>query len=333
MIKLFTILFVLLISILSFELFLRYSPFSSGTSPVVYDKDIGMWHKKNFESSLVKECYNSRYSFDMDGKIKNNYPYNPQKKDIVLLGDSQVEALMVENDQIIHNSLYKAIKGQFNVLNYGLSGTGPAQHYQILQHKTNLPNTNSIIHFVFLENDLDDGDPKNFTDANRPKVFLHFHNVDHFDIIKPKVYDMKEKIRDFLGNFELYAYLKKSISHYSDSLTLPVNKKAHTFILNNEEFKWTQIEGSIYQINKLAQQNGISYTVVIYSSYEFSNNDSLKRKRFENFLNSLHIQYINLTPFLKNLEKKQPLGFECDEHWNAQTHKAIANYLKEKIQP
>lgn len=291
-----------------------------------------MWHKKNFESSLVKECYNSRYSFDVDGKVKNDYLYNPQKKDIVLLGDSQVEALMVKNDQIIHNSLYRELKGQFNVLNYGLSGTGPAQHYQILLHKTNLSHTDSIIHFVFLENDLDDGDPKNFTDANRPKVFLYFHNLDHFDIIQPKAYDTKEKMRDFLGNFEFYAYLKKSISHYSASSPLPVNKK-NTFILNNEEFKWTQLEGSIYQINKLAQQNDISYTIVIYSSYEFADNYPLKRKRFETFLNTLHIQHINLIPLLKDLEKKQPLGFECDEHWNAQTHKAIAIYLKEKIQP
>ena len=38
------------LSICFFEIFLRFSPFSYGITPMEYDKDIGMWHKKDFSN-------------------------------------------------------------------------------------------------------------------------------------------------------------------------------------------------------------------------------------------------------------------------------------------
>lgn len=331
------IFWIFLFVIVAFEFFLRYSPFSSGISPVEYDKDIGMWHKKEFENYLIKECYKTKYRFDEQGRVANNYQYDESKKDIVLLGDSQVEALMVENDKIMHNSLYKDLDGKYNVLNYGLSGTGPSQQLQILQTKVNLNKTYSIIHFVFVENDLNDADPQNFTSANRPKVYMDFSDLEDFEVIPARPYDLKEKIRDFLGNFELYAYLKKTIYYYSSTLRentkdiKATQNKQKSFELKNEEYKWTQLKGSIYQINKLAKKFNINYKVVVCSTYEFNDNHILKRERFENFLQSQKISSINIVPFLKELSQKQKLSFDCDEHWNSKTHFELSKMIKREI--
>jgi len=325
----------MIISVVIFEIFLRYSPFSSGISPVVYDKDIGMWHKKDFSGYLIKECYKNKYTFDEIGRVANSYTYEKNKKDIVLLGDSQIEALMVENSKNIHNSLYKELDDRYNVLNYGLSGTGPSQQYQILKNKVELSNVDTIIHFVFLENDLNDTDPKNFASTNRPKVYMKFEDLDNYKVIKPRAYGIKEKIRDFLGNFELYAYLKKTIYYYKylfekqDKNNIKIKKEV--FQLQNEEYKWTQLQGSVYQINKLTKKLNIKYKIVIYSTYEFKDNYSLKTERFEKFLTSQSISHINLVPFLKDLSKTQSLSFECDGHWNGDTHEKISSFMIRKM--
>lgn len=335
--KISLIIFIFFCTIVVFEIFLRYSPFSYGITPMTYDKDIGMWHKKDFSGYIIKDCYKTRYSFDEKGRIANSYNYDKNKKDMVLIGDSQVEALMVENNKVMHNSLYKELDGQYNVLNYGLSGTGPSQQLKILKNKVLLKNTDTLIHFVFLENDLNDGDPKNFNGTNRPKVYMKFQDLENYEIIKPRDNDIKEQIRDFLGNFELYVYLKKTIYFYQNKFSSKTKlvkeeiKKTSKYALTNEEYKWKQLNGSIFQINKLALSHNINYKIVIFSTYEASDKHTKKREKFESFLSQYKIQHMNIIPFLNIIKKEHQLGFECDGHWNDVTHQKIAKYLKEKL--
>ena len=56
--------FALILSIIAYEFFLKFSPFSFGLSPVAYDQDVGMWHKLNFSSYHVSECGRTKYFFD-----------------------------------------------------------------------------------------------------------------------------------------------------------------------------------------------------------------------------------------------------------------------------
>ncbi|MDF1875196.1 hypothetical protein JHD48_05575, partial [Sulfurimonas sp. SAG-AH-194-I05] len=280
-----------------------------------------------------------KYFFDEDGRIQNIYDFDVKKKNIILLGDSQVEALMVENENVIHNSLYREINGKYNVLNYGLSGTGPSQQLEILKTKVDLKNIDTLIHFVFLENDLNDGDPKNFNEINRPKVYYKFKNFENYEIIKPRVYNIKEKIRDFLGHFELYVYLKKTFYFYSSHISNFFKEKREVvkvlvndkkYILDNEEYKWTQLEGSIYQINKIAKKMSFKYKIIIFSTFE--DDGYLKnREKFQVFLNKQNISHSNIAPFLKQLSSKQKIDFSCDGHWNENTHQAIAKYLKKEL--
>ncbi|RXK07216.1 hypothetical protein [Halarcobacter bivalviorum] len=329
--KLLLIGFCFSFTIILFEIFLRYSPFSNGISPVVYDKDIGMWHKKDFSNYLIKECYKNRYYFDEEGRIKSNYTYDNTKKDVVILGDSQVEALMVENEKIIHNSLYKELNGKFNILNYGLSGTSVTQQLQILKTKVNLKNVDSVIQFIFIENDLNDLDFGNINTTDRPKVHLNFNDIESFDIIYPHN-TIKELIRDFLGKFELYVYLKKTIYYYQSFFTFSnVSEekiKEQSFNLLKEEFKWQQLKGGIYQTKKLLNSLNIRYIIIVYSQFEFQDNYLEKTEKIKNFLNENKIEMLNIVPYLKKLENKGSLSFTCDSHWNGETHIEISKFIK-----
>jgi hypothetical protein len=81
-------------ALISFELFLGFSPFEYGTSPVEYDKEIGMWHKKNYKGSAISECYNTKYIFNEEGLPNSIHNYDTSKRDVILLGASFVEAML-----------------------------------------------------------------------------------------------------------------------------------------------------------------------------------------------------------------------------------------------
>jgi hypothetical protein len=330
------ILFVFLVGLLSvvlFELFLEYSPFKRGISPVVYHKDIGMWHKKNFTNYLIRDCYENQYFFDEYGRVKNNYKYDENKEDIIILGDSYIDALMVENDKIIHNSLFSELNGTFNVLNYALTGSGPMQQFTILDSEVNLTNVKKVIHFINLEDDLGDGDREKFNGSNRPKVFFSFSSLEEYSVFKPTSYTIKEKIRDFLASFELYAYLNQTRGYYKNIL----NKKnrevnaTDIYFMKNESYRWKQLEGTIYQINKLALNYNFEYNIIIKSTYELKFNYRKRSEKFEIFLEKYNINYLNISSFLKEIEKKYSLSFECDGHWNGQTHQSLAKYFVKEL--
>ena len=321
------------LSIMAFELFLKNSPFKRGISPVVYHKDIGMWHKKNFSNYLIRDCYENQYFFDEYGRVKNNYLYDEKKEDVVILGDSYIDGLMIENDKIIHNSLFSELNGSVNVLNYGLTGSGPMQQFAILEHEVNLSNVKKLIHFINLEDDLGDGDPKKFNGSNRPKVFFYFTDLEKYRLVKPTPYNMKERFRDFLASFELYAYLNKTRGYYMNRWKKPPLKvnEVDKYFIKNEAYCWKQLEGTIYQINKLALKYKFEYDIVIKSSHEFKYNYRKRSKQFETFLLKQNINYLNVNTFLKELEKRHPLSFECDGHWNGETHQDLARYLHHEL--
>ena len=269
--KILTIFSALFLSVVLFELFLRYSPFSYGVSPVVYDKDIGMWHKKNFSSNAISVCYNTNYYFDEDGLVRLSYAYDETKKDVLIFGDSFAEAIMVQNKNIIHNALWKEYEGSYNFLNYGLSGTAPTQQFVILRKKAKLNNVKTVLQIINIDSDIYDVNPNCFKTLARPKEVMKFLNLEDFSIIAPRIRGLKDNVMDIVGNYQLYIPLKKVVYIIKDMIReLKSNKK-------NEQDKadvvekidltnnWLQIEGAIYQTKKFLDKKNINYKILINS--------------------------------------------------------------------
>ncbi len=320
--KFFTFLAAGFLAVILFELFLRFSPFSYGISPVVYDKDIGMWHKKNFSSVWIKECYQTEFSFDENGLIQNAYTYDADKKDILIFGDSYMEALMVKNENVMHNALYREYEGKYNFLNYGLSETSAVQQLIMMKSKVDFSNVKELVQFIRIESDIYDVDPKAMGATARPLAFLDFTDLDTYRVIAPKKQDAKEKFRDFLGNFELYVYLKKSIYFLKHSLLDEVKGKKKEK-KEDLSFNWLQLNGALYQTKKLLASHGISYTVILYGK------DIPLTKTLKAFLDEQNILYHDI--FALSKEKGFELeGFSCDTHWSDETHKNVAKLIKDE---
>ena len=303
-----------------FELFLRFSPFSYGVSPVEYDKDIGMWHKRNFSSKTVRKCYDTTYYFDSRGLVKNSYEYNSNKKDIVLLGDSYTEAIMVKNQNVLHNSLQREYEGEYNFLNYGLSGTASVQHLVMLQKKVEFENVKEVIQLLNMDGNIYEVDPKTFDSTTRPKVFLDFSDMQNYRVIPPKPLDIKEKIRDFMGDFELYIYLRKILYFIRDDEVETVNNHREDEDLSKN---WLQVKGAISHINKLLKERNIRYKIIVYGK-----DIGLKRTLTE-FLTKQKIEFSDLE--LLSQKYKLPLkSFSCDAHWSDEAHRNIAKIIKKE---
>ena len=190
-----------------------------------------------------------------------------------------------------------------------------------------------------MENDLNDGDPKNFDGTNRPKVHLEFKDLDNYQIIKPKNYDAKEKLRDFFGNFEIYVYLKKTYYYYNRLVSgfnrpntgIKAIETDNNYKRNSDdEYQWQQLKGSIYQINKLSQKHKFQYGIVFLSDSE-DKGDTEYTQKFKQFLLDQNIDNVNILRFLNDLKIAHELGFECDTHWNDNTHRSVAKHLTREL--
>jgi len=317
-----TIIFTLslLVSLISFEFFLRYSPFEYGTSPGIYDKEIGVWHKKNFSGYSISECYKTKYYYDEKGLPKSTKVYDENKNDIVFLGDSFVEAVMIENSGIIHNVLAKELNYKYNVLNYGLSGTSVVQSFMIFKNKVNLNKTKYAIEFVELDGDILEVNYQSHNKMARPKVYLNFKSLNKYKIIPPREITLKDKIGDFLGDYQIYFFIKKLIFSIKKRTTPSIKEKKKT-ILNLSQ-NWLNLEASIYQSYLLAKKNNIKFLLII-NSKKVHNRETLKA-----FLTKENI------PFMSIQEEAQKRGIvlhslSCEDHWSKESLNDIAKIIFE----
>lgn len=286
-----------------------------------------MWHKENFENYIVEECYKTKYSYDDKGLPSSNVPYEANKKDVILLGDSNIEARMVKNENIIHNALAKEFNYKYNFINYGLFGSSPTQQLVILQEKVDLNNTQYVIQFIDIEGDLLDVDSKNLSSLARPKVHVEFNTLDDYTIIPPRAESLYDKVSDQLSYYQIYPFIKNSIyafkSFLSDEKTVPTKSAKNDEHLDLSK-NWLYLKGALYQTNKLIKSinSNIHYKLVLRSTSEEN------KRHIESFLNEQNIEFI----FLNETAKKMDISldvFTCDSHWNDQGHQNIAKILRQ----
>ena len=307
-----------ILALITFEFFLKYSPFEYGTSPGVYDKEIGVWHKKNFSGYSISECYKTKYYYDDKGLPKSTKTYDKNKDDIVFLGDSFVEAVMIKNPYIMHNAFAKKLNYSHNVLNYGLSGTSVIQSFMILKKKVNLAKTKYVIEFVSLDGDLLEMDYKQHNAMSRPKVYLDVKSLKNYKVIPPRAITLRDKVGDFLGNYQIYFFIKKLIYSLQEKNATPSKKEATPKFSKD----WLTLQASIYQTYLLAKKNNIKFLLVI------SSEDTKKKERLKAFLQKENI------PFMSIQEEATKKGiklqtFSCDAHWTKEAHHEISKIIFE----
>lgn len=315
----------------AFEFFLKHSPYEYGVTPVEYDAEIGTWHRKKYENYAIRECYKTKYIFNKEGLVSNIFNHDSNKKDVILLGDSYVEAIMVENTNIIHNALAREFKKKYNFLNYGLSDSSPIQQLIILKQKVNLENTKYVLQFIGLEDDLEGAVYEKSKSLRRPKVYIDFKNFDEYKIIEPRNKTVIDNIGDVLSEYQLYFFLKRSFSYFKKHVLN--NEKNLVKKRDLEEEKkdlsknWLHLKGAIYQTKKHLKSidKNIGYKIVIFNEHEINNTEN--NVIIKKFLEKENIEYVFLEEAAKNLNMELS-SFTCDRHWDDDAHNNIAKIIK-----
>jgi len=328
---------IILASLVVFELTLRFSLLSGGQASAVYDDKIGYWHKSNFTSQHTRDCYNVEYKFGEYGEISPQQPYNETLPNITLLGNSYLEAAMVENENIIHNALYRELNGQYNVLNFGLYGSNVFNQALIYQHK--VPNYKEayVMQFVnfikALDYKLKESSPLSrqlvegsFEQGKAvPKIIRDFNTI--------------EFIRDTLGYTEFYEHALTSIATIK-SLSAPKksqenhpkNNSVEPLVIlkrNRSQKQWQQLKFGIRFMQKQAQSRGSEYIAIVYSGNAFKRTNLVGD--FINWLEQEEIKYINLDEEITHYPIDN-FGFSCDFHWNDEVHQTIGTILARKLE-
>ena len=325
---------IIVIAAVVFELILRGSLHSGGQASAIHDEHVGYWHKSNFSSNHTRDCYDVEYSFGEFGEVAPFAPYNDTKAKITILGNSYVEAAMVDNKNIVHNALYNELDEKYDVLNFGLYGTTLFHQALIYEHKVPQYNEAYLIHFVNFLQALD----YKPTLASPMSRQLSEGGFEQGEIIIKisRENSTLESIRDLIGYTEYYEHILTTVAHIrgwfkgaETSIANPV-KSSETIIQKQKrsEEQWEQLKAGIRYMNGAAVENSSKFVAVVHSSHSFLTTNLYVD--FIQWLQKENIPYIDLDLEMRRLELNE-YGFSCDFHWNDNTHKNIAKILAKKI--
>jgi len=133
--------------------------YNSPTTHWYIEKDPwGVWHKKNSDAKLKRDCLNFNFKSNEIGARDSSFLFSAdEKKQVVLLGDSFAEPFGV-NIEDSAQSVIEKITG-YNVLNFGTSGGfGPLNYYLIYRELASEYPHNSLLVFFLPANDFTDND-------------------------------------------------------------------------------------------------------------------------------------------------------------------------------
>ena len=325
-----------LLAAVLFEAYLRLPPFRSGVSPVVYDPVLGYWHKLDYQGESFSRCYAVPYSFDGRGLRPSGGPAHQDgtpARQVVMLGDSQVEAVMVPDDQVMHRRLQAYLGDSVEVLNYGLAGSGADLQYLVLKNRVDLAATGWIVQLVNLDTDIYEADPRNEKPGERPRAQLAFSDLDHFRAIPPAPFGWGERLREHASDFQSYSYvraalvpLRQAVRRVRQALgdrQAAIQAEAPAAGRHGpSELGWTNLLGALHLTQRLAAEHGIAYLPVVWSTDPTLFAEWQRRSR------AIGLPSFALAPALAAIGVDlSRVSFPCDRHFTAATHDKIAEAL------
>lgn len=257
------------------------------------DADVGPLLSPGQTSRWVNEDYdvvvvtNSAGFHDVERVAqKNSNCYR-----IVVLGDSYIEALQLPIEQgftqQLERLLGRQLKGkQVEVVNLGVSGSGPAQYYRILEKKGLTYKPDLVVMAVFPDNDFWDSDP-DFSGA----VFKPYYVIradDSLEYRPPRAEGLGSAVRPWLRRSALLHLVRQGIAslplerwlasfgllapaggvqEVSDHATIPLGWSVY---LRNPPTSWLKAEQvtlrMIREAQSLSESNGAAFLVMMIGS-------------------------------------------------------------------
>lgn len=373
--RIFLIFFICSISIEAFSFIvtkLRILPYYALNKPTYeFFKDSffvktksGTWHKKNYKIKDSQECYDVIYETNDIGArdIKNYKNIAKDKNNILLIGDSYAEGYSLNIKDTFHINFENKINK--NILNFGVSDSGPLNYYLMINDINKNYNYSEIIYFFYPGNDFIDNNEnfKFFKSENNYEVyyknnsFEYYSNMDFNDYInKQNNINIMSSIKSLLKsytytsnllltfkfqylNYKQNNHIKRSASDHHNELKSKLKISSGYKVSDDDIYG-----GAIFYLDEFFKKipSNIKKTIVIIPNQ----NDLTELYNNENFFNindwykdlmkitkSYNINVIDYLNYFKNSKKISSANLEslfhkCDTHYNKKGAEIFTEYV------
>jgi len=324
--------YLIVISFSILEIIFRFLPVSDslklqgGTenNPIIYYKPnrvVTHQFGGSFKKIRKKKVNNAGYFSDVD--------YAPNEGDVVVIGDSYVEALQVKNDQTFHSKI-KSKK----VYSIGISGSSLAQYIAFIRYAEKKYNPNEY-YILIIGNDFDESLMK----YKKVEGMHYFDDKGMLKLLPIKENKLKKILRE--SAFLRYMHLDLKIQHLIKSLMSSESGGNYRSYTNP---KSEMIEDGRKVINDFFKLIGESIgekklTLVIDGDRRGIYKNKAKRDvhKFDNIMfnyfidkarnfgiNIIDLQEVFYKDWIKNNKK---FNDDNDYHWNEYGHEVVSNVI------
>lgn len=323
----------------------------------------GVWHAKK-EIPVKKNCFELTYHINSSGARDKERSRNAASQRTIVLGDSFIEGVGVENKDRFSDILEYTTQKEF--LNFGTSGNfSPTQYYLVYKHLAKEFTHNTILIGILPDNDFidDDYEIAKVLRGNRyrpywigkyPDYQLKYY-VDSLNKSEGSLYYFqkitkgpKVKIREFIKSysnaFNAYLYTMAQLD-YKKNVTYYENRKknlkaAHNFDTYAGYFDYApeQMDRLKFSIEKIQEEAGVDKHIIIFTiprHHDFQRYLQEQKSPIAydlgEFCKAKNITYIDLLPEMLNKNKNWESFFHtCDGHWSIVGNQTAAQVLLEK---
>lgn len=322
-----------------FEILLSFFPVRESSNTIIQTKENILHLEKNrefqyskgefFQIKSKKKVNNFGYTSDVDYKIGEGQ--------ILVIGDSYVEAFHVDNTKTFHHLLGRDLN--INVYQMSHSSSQLAQYYEFAKFGIEKFNPKLLIFNIVSGDSLTETPGKYGFNLETKKTYLQEDEMPKKTFFIKTIFK-SNVVRYFYYNFELEGKLRYLFVERNKDFKANIACD----IKDNEIIKSQKsINLFLELINKFKKDNIDILIVFDYMREEIYDNyvnncknesfASLERKYFIEQVKKNKIMFIDLKEsFMKDYEiNNKKFNFNIDHHWNEKGHevvfKAIKNYL------
>ncbi len=295
----------------------------------------------------------TKFKINLDGwnSSYTKYPMEKSSKTrVVIIGDSYVEALNVDNNNSMAEKLERKLGQNYEVFRFAISGAPMSQYLYMLKQEI-VKYKPDIVSFVMVHNDFDESWA--YKAGRYTSSFMKFKikNNKVIDEVEPKRYE--SLWYDFIRMSATYRYLV-----YRQKVNVTQLKRK--ILLDDSEVKKYEANVDISNLNEKMDNNKISINYFLSEIqslaklYSFEPIILIDGNRFgiykgeykihensiyhlNNYLKDIttknNIKFIDLHNIFKRdyMKNQKKFDYECDSHWNPYGHEIVAEELYKLI--
>lgn len=291
----------------------------------------------------------------------------PGKNRIAVLGDSFAANLDVDSADVFTELMKKMLPDNWQVLNFGVNGYGPAQELLLLKNKVIRYEPDIVIMLIYIRNDFDDsaGTMDWIKGYKRPKATLAPNGGIILDLSPTSSPRPSEgagnwpsqrdedplSIRNIYKRSLLYHFIRDRLFYRFNVFMMPEIRLCSTQPSEETAVSYALMKEILREVHRFARDNNIEFITVtaptIIQVYDRTYWTRVKKKyhladdQYDLFgpntfirksCAELGIRNLDLTPALRqHAASGESLYYRHNQHWNSQGNRLVARIISDYL--